>query len=147
MHIDLMFPSLYLKAADLQGRDVTLTIRRVSLDELTRQGGSKEMKPVVYFKETADKAQRTGQDEKRLVLNKTNAHSIRDLYGPETDGWAGKRITLYSARVTFGRQTVDAIRVRDETPPAKRTKQADDSPDPVDDYANSGGVMPEYVDE
>ena len=143
MHIDLMFPSLYLKAADLQGREVTLTFSRVTLDELTRQGGSKEKKPVAYFVETAEKARRAGTDEKRLVLNKTNAHAIKAMYGPETNDWPGKRVTLYTARVTFGRQTVDAIRVKEQVPPNRNRPEPepDNDGDPADDFANMGGMQ------
>ena len=58
-------------------------------------------KPVVYFE----------NKEKGLVLNKTNATVIAAGYGPETDGWVGKPITLYPAKVSFQGQMVAAIRV------------------------------------
>ena len=49
--------------------------------------------------------------EKGLILNKTNAMTISHVYGPDTDGWKGKEIFLYSTKVDFGGQMVPAIRV------------------------------------
>lgn len=49
--------------------------------------------------------------EKGLILNKTNAMTIAGLYGGDTDGWLNKEIFLYQTKVSFGDQMVDAIRV------------------------------------
>jgi len=48
----------------------------------------------------------------RLILNVTNARSIKDLYGPETQNWIGKPITLYRTTTRLGRDTVAAIRIK-----------------------------------
>jgi hypothetical protein len=41
---------------------------------------------------------------------------IADLYGPETDQWTGKKITLYATNVkAFGKKE-DAIRIRTAIP-------------------------------
>lgn len=107
---ELLFPTEYVAAAELKGRDVTLTIARVQVDELQRKGSSaKERKPIIYFTET----------KKKLVLNKTNAKTIAALYGGEVSAWAGKRITLFPTTDKFGRETVDCIRIRPKAPPAK----------------------------
>ena len=96
MNINAAFPGSYLKAGDLQGRRVTVTMAHVAIEEL---GG--EHKPVLYFE----------GKERGLVLNKTNANIIAELHGPETDDWAGRKITIYPARVEFQGKIVDAIRV------------------------------------
>ena len=102
-HIDLMFPSRFLKAAEFGGRDVTLTIVSVAMDDLQMRSGQKQRKPLVTFRET----------EKQLVLNKTNAVAIAEVLGSKaTKDWAGKRVTLYPTRANFGGEQVDAIRVR-----------------------------------
>lgn len=115
-HFKTLFPSLYLGAHDLQGREVVLTIRRVVVEELKTSGGS-ERKPTVYFQETQAKAAQTKTEEKRLVLNKTNAKAIAKMYGAEVNDWTGKRITVYSASVAAFGEQVDAIRVRPVPPP------------------------------
>ena len=101
MNINDAFPSKYLKASDLQGRAVSVVIKSI-------EHGDAEMdnKPIVYFE---------GKD-KGLVLNKTNAMSISSDYGPETNGWIGKTIELFSQKVQFNNQMVDSIRVRAVNP-------------------------------
>ena len=119
MHYELLFPGKYLKASDLRDQDVTLTIcpdRGVALEEVKGHGGTTEMKPVMYFVETAKKARAEKVEEKSLILNKTNAGTIAELYGKETDEWRGKRITLYPTMTTFGPKRVECIRIKSEFP-------------------------------
>jgi hypothetical protein len=60
-----------------------------------------DKKPVLYFSGT----------DKGLVLNVTNANSIKELYGPETNDWRGRAITLYVAKVEYQGKRMDGIRV------------------------------------
>jgi len=99
MRIDAAFPSDYLKAADLEGNQVTYTISSVKIEAVGQQ---KEERPVLCFDDC----------EKGLILNKTNSRTISDAFGPETDDWTGQRITLYEAMVEFQGKSVPAIRVR-----------------------------------
>jgi len=98
MDINQLYPSDYLKAADLQGRDVTVTIERIEVVTMT----DGQPKPCVYFK----------GKQKGLLLNKTNAMNIASLYGPNTDGWVGQPIVLGTSWVDFQGKSVEAIRVR-----------------------------------
>ena len=116
----LLFPSKYLSHVDLQGKDFTLTIEHVNVDELQMVGGKKEKKPLVSFKGA----------QKKLVLNKTNATIIADLYGNEVTGWFGKRITLYPTTCRFGANTEKCIRVREAVPPASKNDAAMAAQDP-----------------
>ncbi len=108
-HVDLMFPNRYLKAADMKGREVEMTIDSVVMETLKRSDGSEDLKPVVYFVETKD---RKDADRKVLVLGKTTAAQIASLHGKGTGGWTGKKVTLYSAKVKAFGETVDAVRVK-----------------------------------
>lgn len=97
MNISGAFPSTYLKAADLQGRRVTVTIDKVVMEDI---GG--EHKPVLKFQ---------GKD-RGIVLNKTNANMIAEITGStETDDWKGAKITLYPTKTDFQGSRVDCIRV------------------------------------
>jgi hypothetical protein len=124
MRISSAYPSNYLKAADLQGRNVPVVIDKVVMELI-----ADEHKPVVYFQ----------NHERGLVLNKTNANNIAFTYGDETDDWIGKEIILYPTIVDFQGRSVDAIRVK---APSRRT--AVPSPGPTierkyaDDRINSG---------
>jgi len=97
MRIDAAFPSEYLRAADLQERTTKVVIARVSMAEI---GG--EHKPILYFKDK----------QKGIVLNKTNANTIAESYGYETEDWEGREVELFPAWVDFQGRQVQAIRVR-----------------------------------
>ncbi len=123
-HWKTLFPSLYLGAHDLQGRDVALTIRRVVAEEVKTEKGS-ERKAIVYFVETGKKA-KPGEEEKRLVLNKTNAKTVASLYGSEMNDWMGKRITLFPTIVDAFGEKREALRIRPVPPapaPSPETKE------------------------
>lgn len=102
MDVNAMFPSNFLKASDLQGQEVSVTISRINYEKMS--DGSD--KPVVYF---------MGK-EKGLVLNKTNATTIADMYGNDTDAWTNAQITLGTIWTDFQGKQVQAIRVRPNVP-------------------------------
>ncbi len=105
MKLSELYPSRYLKSDDLDGKEKTLTIKNIRMEEM---GQEKEEKPVVSFSNT----------DKELVLNKTNGLVVASLYGEDTDAWIGKHITIYPTRVPFGGKLVDSIRVRERVPVA-----------------------------
>jgi hypothetical protein len=117
MHIDKLFPSKYLGAGDADGEELTLTIDRVRLETI---GRNSDEKPVVSF----------AGEPKKLILNKTNSKAIAELYGPNTDAWHGKQITLFATETEFGGETVDCLRVKAppgyKKPAAKPKKQLKD---------------------
>lgn len=98
----------YLFAFDLQGKDCTVTIERVTGGEIKGTGGKKSKKPLCYFRESKDK--------RPLGLNSTNCKTIAVMYGNDTAEWVGKRVTLYPTTTNFGGETVDCIRVRPGIP-------------------------------
>lgn len=123
MKIGSAFPSDYLKAADLNGRAV-----RVTIDSVTTEKLGDDQKPVLHF---------AGKD-KGLVLNKTNALRIVDATGSDdTDDWRGWSITLYACKVDYAGKRVDAIRVDDRPgatkAPAKQAQRAAPEPPAFDD--------------
>lgn len=104
MHYKLMYPSEYLAACDLLGRDVTLTVAGVEIEAVVGADGKKQEKPVVSFTE--------GKAKKKMVLCKTNAKTIAGRHGTNTDDWIGKKITVYPTTCQAFGQTVECIRVR-----------------------------------
>jgi hypothetical protein len=117
-----MYDKEYLYAYDLKGRDVTLTIERVTQGKLTGTGGKSSKKPVVYFRE--------GTEKKGLALNITNARTIAGMYGGfEVEKWIGKRITLFPTTTTFGSNTVECIRIRPNIPATARNGKAAAEPE------------------
>ncbi len=95
--INSFFPSAYLKAADLPQPRV-LTIADVT-PETFEDGTSK---PCAGFHEI----------QQRLVLNKTNASTIAQLYGAATEGMVGKQIEVYQDVVHYQGRSTPCVRVR-----------------------------------
>jgi hypothetical protein len=102
LHVDLMFPSRYLKAADFEGKSVSLTIAEVFRDKVQMANGSKAEKYIVRFRET----------DKELILNKTNAKAVaKVLDEPKAVNWTGSRITLKPTTCEAFGEIVPCIRV------------------------------------
>jgi hypothetical protein len=97
MNINDQFPSKFLKASDLDGKQVIVTMRDCIVESI-----GEDRRPVLYF---------VGKD-KGVVLNKTNANNIGDAYGQDTDEWVGKKVVLYTAYVDFQGKSMEAIRIR-----------------------------------
>lgn len=49
--------------------------------------------------------------DRKLKLNKTNLGTLIDMFGAETDDWAGKEIGLVGAMTEYQGKRVQAIRV------------------------------------
>jgi hypothetical protein len=109
MHIDQLYPSRFLRCADLAGKPMTVTIAGLKREDI---GG--EFKVVLSFT----------NGPKALILNKTNGKAIAKALGNETSAWRGKSVTLVPAQVDFRGDIVDAIRVR----PASAQPQEPDLP-------------------
>lgn len=103
------FPSKYLKEADLMGSSKIFTMTSISIEKV-----GDDTKPVVYFQE----------EQRGLVLNKTNANSISDVHGRETDNWPGKKIELFPHTTEFQGRMAPCIRVR--APQAEKASTPDD---------------------
>ena len=81
---DDLYPGRFLKAGNLQGRNVTLTIASVQREGLVGDDGKEQQKATMLFRET----------QMGVVLCKTNGICIRAMFGDSLANWEGKRITL-----------------------------------------------------
>lgn len=114
---DDVFPSKYLKAADLDGTPLVVTIVSAPLETLKNPEGKEQTKTVLYFRGT----------KKLLPLNVTNWDAVADIAGDDSDDWAGHKIELYPAKTEMKGKTVNCIRVRapeQAKPPAKQKPAA-----------------------
>jgi hypothetical protein len=82
---DQLYPGRFLKAGELLGKKVTLTIADVDLEELVGDTGKPQTKCIISFRETP----------KKLVACKTNGICVREMFGKTLADWIGKRITLF----------------------------------------------------
>ena len=108
MKLHEAYPSVFLKAEDITDREVTYIIDSVDLEEFG-QGRDKEKKQIL----TLD------GEEKRLILNRTNAKTIGKLHGEETDTWPGKTIILTTREIEYQGNVAPAIRVSGRVPQPK----------------------------
>ena len=102
MDRNTLFPSKFLKAADLNGRPSVVVIDKASVESLKTLSGESTQKLVLQFHDR----------QKGLVVNRTNYDTLADFLGDGAGGWVGKRIELYPDRVAVGGKTVPCIRVR-----------------------------------
>ncbi len=116
MNLNEVFPSKYVKAADLKGEEVNVVISDVTMELL-----GDDRKLVLRFQ---------GRN-KGMVCNKTNAQRIAHLYGQDTDGWIGKEIVLASEMVDYQGKTMEGLRVRKPAP--KAAPKAKQPAPPADD--------------
>lgn len=118
------FDKQYLGAWDLvdgsgKPRDVTVEIEKVVAGELVSEGNKKTKKPILHLR----------GKEKKLAANVTNCRTIAGMYGNDVRQWVGKLITIFPTTTKFGKETVEAIRVRPTIPKTK----ADTTPMPAVD--------------
>ena len=105
-----------LKASDLQGREIRLTIARWHIEDF--DDGKKVS---LSFEET----------ERTLICNKTNAFTIADALGTEEIAeWVGASVVIYPTKTDFQGKRVDCIRIKSAT---RRASSA--APDADDDDA------------
>lgn len=113
MKVSEAYPSNFIAAADLDGKNITLIMKNVDMEKI-----GTDTKPVLYFKGAT----------KGLALNKTNAKNIAAVYGDDMDDWSGQEIVLFPAMVDYKGETVEAIRVR---APQPKDRKVATKPDPI----------------
>jgi hypothetical protein len=114
---DEVFPSKYLKAADLKGKPRIVKIESARYEPLKGLDGKENQKIVLCFENVP----------KSLPLNVTNFDAVCDATGfPDTEDWPGQQIELYPTKTTMGGKTVDCIRIR----PPSRSRPAAAPPSP-----------------
>jgi hypothetical protein len=91
-----LFPAKYLQSADAKAQQIVTTISRMAQEEI---GQDKKKKPVLYF-----------EDQKPMVLNRTNAEALEEAFG-DSDDWPGHKIKIYCVKTQYQGKTVDGLRI------------------------------------
>jgi hypothetical protein len=118
--LEEFFPSKHLKATDLNGKEVRVTIANVEREKL-----GEDLRPVVYFK----------GKEKGVALNKGNTTTLVDAFGRNSNDWFGQDIILLSVWTDYQGKPVQGIRIR--IPTAR-----DAAPARREDTISSGPITP-----
>lgn len=82
---DQLYPGRFIKAGELLGKKVTLTIADVDLENLVGDDGQEKAKAILSFRETP----------KKLVTCKTNGLCLKEMFGKQLSAWVGKKVTLF----------------------------------------------------
>lgn len=115
MKLNDAYPSNFLTAEDLGGRDITITIQDIELEDLG-QGAKKEKKLAITM----------AGKKKKFIVNKTNANTIAKVLGTdETDDWIGQRIIIGPREVEFQGEMVWSIRVSLRLPTSTQAAAAE----------------------
>lgn len=97
--------SKYLKAADLQGKTVRVTIQKVNLLEFDDDEKGKITKPALAL---------VGK-EKQVVCNATAVQDLIGAFGPDSNNWEGKDIRLSTKHYPkFGRDGIVIMPIIEE---------------------------------
>jgi hypothetical protein len=86
--------------------DLVLTIDKAARDDVKNERGS-ERKLTLHFVE----------DYKPMILNATNSKALSEAVGStKVEDWSGKRVSIYTTKVTAFGGTTDALRIRNYPP-------------------------------
>lgn len=94
------FPGRFLQAAHLRGKQVTVTIARAYMEVLEGEKG-KENRLIFAFE----------RGTKEMVVNKTNAFCMKEMFSNKVASWVGRRITMYPTETPLGKKIVPCIRL------------------------------------
>lgn len=122
-----MFDSKWVKAWDLGGKERTLVIEKVEQGVVEDpRKKTRDRLPVLWFKGA----------KKPFGCNKTNAATIKAMYGKMTEDWVGKSVTLYPTTCQVGPDPqVDCIRIKPGVPKHK----GEEMPEPPPVTGNATG--------
>jgi hypothetical protein len=137
-HLELVYPSQYVKAADLKGNDVTVIVEDITRENLVMVGGKKDRKAVITMRARNKDGTPGKLLGKRWVVGKTVLRQIGASTKSAIIGeWIGQEITMYPT-ICRGKEgkDVECIRVRVRVDP-----RANDVPE---DMAAEPEAAPEF---
>ena len=122
----------YLGAYSLEdGKDIVLTIKEVKKEQVTGDGGRKDTCVVVSWVE----------DQKKMIINKTNSKTIESLYTPFIEDWAGKQVQIFVGKDKMSGEIVDCLRIRGKIPGKPKLVKGDPQWDKAIQYIKDGGSI------
>src|SRR5262249_50504274 len=98
MRANQAFPSKYLKSSDMKEKPRVAVISHLA-QETVGQGQDAKEKHVLHF-----------EDQKPLVLNRTNWDTLEEAFG-DSDDWPGQKVKIRCARTQYQGKATDGIRL------------------------------------
>lgn len=94
--VSQVYASPWLRAEDLQGKTVKVTISTAAVETLPQADGSQAEKIVVSFLGA----------KRKLILNKTQASALVAIAGDETADWPGAMVYLAPQPTNNGKLSI-----------------------------------------
>src|SRR5215471_11653703 len=117
MRANQAFPSKYLKSSDVKEKPRVAVISHLA-QETVGQGQDAKEKHVLHL-----------EDQKPLVLNRTNWDALEEAFG-DSDDWPGHKAKIKAARTQFQGKPTDGTRLEAIVPkPALKDELNDEVPD------------------
>lgn len=88
-----IYGSKYLSVADLQGEMPRYRIGKIDVSDLKDKDGTTKRRMLAYFDGV----------EKALVLNRTNAKKLAEVYSEDPRKWVGVSVDLYDEDTSMGK--------------------------------------------
>jgi hypothetical protein len=98
------FPGRFLSAGHFDGKRITLTVAHAYLEDLDGSEDKPSSKPPKLVMSFVGK-------KMELVLPKTNAYCLKEMFGNKLADWVGKKVVFYPTKTKFGGKLVDCIRI------------------------------------
>lgn len=119
-HWKKAFNSEYLSSADIEDKDIVLTIANVVLESVKGADGQSKTCNVAHFKEKS----------KPMILNVTNSKIVKKFAGSRyIDDWIDIPIQLYvDEKIKAFGDVVEGLRIRTQQPKMGKPELKKDSP-------------------
>lgn len=121
---DEIYGSKYLSVNDLNGGVIRAKIAQVDVKELREQDGTMRKKYILTLH----------NQQKQLILNKTNAKTIAMAVGPDRHLWLNLGIELSSVMTGLGKPGLSVRVIRAQKPAPPPPPIEDDMRDEIPDF-------------
>jgi hypothetical protein len=124
--VDDIYPSRFLRGADIPGTGWLVTITDVALEELDDFNGGKRQKIVLALAEL----------DKEIALNRTQSRDLQDFYGPDASQWKGQKVAISPEKLKNSQITIRFTRGQPQAPKPKPAAAMPAPPEapPIDIY-------------
>ena len=95
------FPSRFLSGDEVEGHEVTLTIRDVKKEKAFNQKTNKEGEVLVVYFDGKERGIRLGKERAKELVEATGSN--------DTDGWKGQQIIVYTIKKVISKQNRNVL--------------------------------------
>ena len=95
------FPSRFLSGDEVEGHEISLTIRDVKKEKAFNKRANKEGEVLVVYFDGKDRGIRLGKERAKELVEATGSN--------DTDGWKGQKVIAYTVKKLINKQNVNVL--------------------------------------